>query len=96
AWTRLVSMNMQDMFDYVITFNDTHVKKPGLAPYKLALKKLNVKSNETVMIGDCYKRDMAPARRLGMMTVFAKYGESKSKGKADYIINDISELLKII
>lgn len=96
GWTRLVAMNMQDMFNYIITFEDTHVKKLGLAPYRLALKKLKIKPNEAIMVGDCYKRDIAPAKRLGMTTVFAKYGESKTKGKADYIINDISELLKIV
>jgi FMN phosphatase YigB (HAD superfamily) len=53
------------------------------------------------MVGDSLKRDIAPAKKLGFVTVFAKYGYlgkrfgGKSKIKADYIIRDAKELLKI-
>jgi len=97
AWIRLAAMQIQDKFDIVITFDETKSKKPTLKPFLYILKKLRLRPEECVMIGDSLKRDIAPAKRLGFKTVFAKYGEDKEKArvKPDYVINDIKELLKI-
>jgi putative hydrolase of the HAD superfamily len=96
AWIRLAAMGIQDKFDYVITFDETKSKKPSLKPFLYILKKLRLRPEECVMIGDSLKRDIAPAKRLGFKTVFAKYGEDKEKArvKPDYVISDIKELLK--
>jgi putative hydrolase of the HAD superfamily len=97
AWIRLAAMGIQDKFDMVITFDETKSKKPSLKPFLYILKKLRLRPEECIMIGDSLKRDVAPAKRLGFKTVFAKYGEDKEKArvKPDYVINDIKELLKI-
>jgi putative hydrolase of the HAD superfamily len=97
AWIRLVAMQIQDKFDLVITFDETKSKKPSLKPFLYILKKLKLKPEECVMIGDSLKRDIAPAKEIGFKTVFAKYGEDKEKTKVkpDYVINDIKEMLEI-
>lgn len=97
AWVRLAAMNIQDKFDYVISFDDTKTKKPDKKPFLYALKKLKLKPEECLMIGDSLIRDLSMAKELGFKTAFAKYGEDKEKSdvKPDYIINDIKELLKI-
>jgi putative hydrolase of the HAD superfamily len=101
AWIRLVAMGLYDKFDYVITFDDTKVRKPDRRPFLYALKKLKLKPEECVMVGDSLKRDIAPAKKLGFVTVFAKYGYlgkrfgGKSKVKPDYVIGDIRELLRV-
>jgi len=69
AWQRLNLMGMDDLFDVVITFDDTGKKKPDEAPFRAALKKLGVTSEEAVMVGDWYERDIEGAKRLGMKTV---------------------------
>jgi len=102
AWIRLVAMDMQDKFDLVVTFDDTKVRKPNRKPFLFALKKLKLKPNECMMIGDSLLRDIAPAKKLGFKTVFAKYGYlgkrfgGKIKVKADYVIKDVKELLNIL
>ena len=93
AWTRLVSMGLQNEFDFVVTFDDTKVKKPNKRPFLLILKKLRIGPDEAVMVGDSFIRDLSPAKNLGMTTAFAKYG-SEEDGKADYILNNVSDLLK--
>jgi putative hydrolase of the HAD superfamily len=97
AWIRLAAMRIQDKFDLVITFDETKSKKPSKKPFLYLLKKLKLKPEECLMVGDSLKRDIAPAKRLGFKTVFAKYGEDSEKAdvKPDYIINDIKELLNI-
>jgi HAD superfamily hydrolase (TIGR02253 family) len=97
AWIRLAAMNVQDKFDYVITFDDTKTKKPGKKPFLYALKKLRLKPEECLMVGDSLRRDLSAAKQIGFKTAFAKYGEDKEKAnvKPDYVINDIKELLEI-
>lgn len=97
AWIRLAAMGIQNEFDIVVTFDDTKSKKPSLKPFLYILKKIKLKPEECLMIGDSLKRDIAPAKKLGFKTVFAKYGEDKeyAKVKPDYVINDIKSLLKI-
>jgi putative hydrolase of the HAD superfamily len=97
AWIRLTSMKIHNYFDVVVTFEDTKKTKPSSLPFEAALKKLNLKSSECLMLGDWPDRDIKGAKRLGMKTCFAKYGNRKvDNSGADYEINDISELLDII
>ena len=96
AWVRLVAMKINHLFDIVITFDDTKEMKPSVAPFKLAFKKLKLKPYECLMVGDRPERDIKGARKLGMLTCFAKYGNPNAKSNADYEINDIKELLEIV
>ena len=96
AWIRLVSMKINHLFDVVITFDDTNELKPSIIPFKAAFKKLRLKPCECLMVGDRPERDIDGAKKLGMLTCFAKYGNPKAKGNADYEINDIKELLEIV
>jgi putative hydrolase of the HAD superfamily len=97
VWIRLAAMGIQNAFDFVITFDDTKVRKPGVKPFMLALKKLRLEPEECLMVGDSLMRDIAPAKKLGFKTVFAKYGgnHEPARVRPDYSINDIKELLRI-
>ena len=98
AWLRLSYINFHHLFDVVITFDDSHEKKPSPVPFNLALEKLNLKAEECLMIGDWAERDMVGARAVGMKTVFARYGDSFNtvNPESDYDINSISELINIV
>ncbi len=97
AWIRLVSMKINHLFDVVVTFDDTKEFKPSIKPFEIALKKLKVKPQECLAVGDRPERDIKGAKKLGMLTCFAKYGNPKAKSLgADYEINDIKELLEIV
>jgi len=97
AWLRLVEMKLDNFFDIVICFEDTRKFKPDKEPFLLALKKLNLKPEECLMVGDNPKRDLMGAKVVGIKTVFAKYGSlSKTKAKPDYVINSFEELLGLV
>ncbi len=97
AWIRLVSMKINHLFDVVVTFDDTKEFKPSIKPFEIALKKLKVKPQECLTVGDRPERDIKGAKKLGMLTCFAKYGNPEAKASgADYEINDIKELLEIV
>ena len=98
AWMRIYYLNLYHFFDVVITFDDSGERKPSAIPFEMALKKLGLKPQSSLMIGDWPERDVVGAKKIGMRTAFAVYGDTfgtKVSG-ADWDINDISELTSII
>jgi putative hydrolase of the HAD superfamily len=98
AWLRLSYLNFHHLFDLVLTFDDTGERKPSPVPFKKALKLLGLRPEEALMVGDWAERDMVGAAKVGMKTVFAKYGDTFGtvETHADYDINDISELISVV
>ena len=98
AWMRIYYLNLHHFFDAVITFDDSGERKPSSVPFEMALKKLNLEPKSSLMIGDWPERDVVGAKKIGMRTAFAVYGDTfgtKNSG-ADWDINDISQLTSII
>jgi putative hydrolase of the HAD superfamily len=98
AWLRIASMGLTEFFDFVITRDDVRgEKKPSMLPFRAAIRRLGLRPDEIVFVGDNPERDILGAKKAGMVTVLAKYGEWKrSPGiRADYEIMDVSELLGI-
>ncbi len=101
AWLRLSYLQLQHTFDTVITFEDTGFRKPHQIPFMKVLSLIDIPPEDTLMVGDWPERDLVGAREVGMSTVFARYGFSfdrKPVGSegADFVIDDIRELLKIV
>jgi putative hydrolase of the HAD superfamily len=82
----------------VVTFDDTGERKPGAAPFREVLRRLEVEPHEAMMIGDWAERDVVGGRSLGMKTVFARYGDTfgTQDSGADFDIHDIFELVGIV
>ena len=98
AWMRICSVNLHHIFDAVVTFHDTGMHKPSPEPFKKISSLLNVDPKDSIMIGDWPDRDVIGAKKLGMKTAFAKYGDvfgTKVSG-ADYDIMNIKEVLSIV
>ena len=97
AWIRLMAMKIGNFFDVVVTHEDTNMLKPSSLPFKAVLKQLKLEASECLMVGDMPQRDILGAKKLGMQTCFARYGNSTAKNvKADYEIKDVKELLGIV
>jgi HAD superfamily hydrolase (TIGR02253 family) len=98
AWLRLSYLNLHHVFDHIVTFEDTGQRKPHPAPFQRALELLHVVGEESLMVGDWAERDVVGAAKVGMKTVFARYGDTfgTKESHADYEINDVSELIDII
>jgi len=98
AWLRLAYLNFHHIFDAVVTFDDTGERKPSPAPFYKMLEKLEMEPGETLMVGDWVERDIMGAKKIGMKTAFARYGDTfdTKQHDADYELNDISELIEIV
>jgi putative hydrolase of the HAD superfamily len=98
AWLRLCYLQLQHVFDHVVTYEDTGEYKPSPAPFLRALSLLGVSAEEALMVGDWPERDMVGASKLGMKTVFARYGDTFGtvQSGADYEVTDVIQLIDII
>jgi putative hydrolase of the HAD superfamily len=98
AWLRLAHLQLQHIFDPVIAFEDTGERKPSPKPFRRALEVLGIGPEQAIHIGDWPERDMVGAKKAGIRTAFARYGDTfgtKDSG-ADYEVNDIYELVEIV
>ncbi len=100
AWMRLAALKIDDFFDVVITKADARKQKTSPAPFKAALRKLGIQPNEAIMIGDRIARDVNTAKKLGIHTIYARYGDEnpakKGKSGAEFEIDNISEILDVL
>ena len=78
------------------------IAKPDLVIFEKALKLSACAAEESVMVGDRLDNDMAPAKTVGMKTVWLKqrlaaYQNAElGRDVADYQIGTLSELLTIL
>jgi len=96
ALKRLKKAGLEEFFDAVITKDMSGKAKPSPEPFLLGMQLLGVSANETMLIGDSIRRDIVPAKALGMLTVHAVYGdrnfhEEEKRDRADCVIHGIGE-----
>ncbi|MGA3287837.1 MAG: HAD-IA family hydrolase [Bacteroidota bacterium] len=98
AWLRLSYLNFHHLFDAVVTFDDTGVRKPNPEPFRKVLEMLQIEPGEALMVGDWAERDVLGAAQVGMKTVFARYGNTFGTeiSHANYDIDDITQLIDIV
>jgi len=99
VWLRLAAMNLHKTFDVVVAFDDTGKRKPDPATFKKVIQGLKVNPERMVMIGDNLERDIEGAKKFGMKTIFARYGNETESCKiaknrrADFEITAFHEIL---
>ena len=98
AWLRLCYLNFHHLFDAVVTFDDTGMRKPNPKPFQKILDLLHIQPSEALMVGDWAERDVVGAAQVGMKTVLARYGNTSGTeiSNADYDIDDITQVIDIV
>jgi putative hydrolase of the HAD superfamily len=98
AWLRLAYLQLHNIFDAVVTYEDTGVRKPAPEPFLFILKELDVQPEEALMVGDWPARDVEGARALGIRTVYARYGDTSGErcAETDYAVDDIADVVRIV
>ena len=92
---KIIYFGLDDCFDYVVTSEEAGADKPDPAPFKLAIEKLGVESDQIWMVGDSVSCDIEGARHFGMSTLLrvdrATAAEQRAHG-ADIVFDDFREL----
>lgn len=79
----------------VVTIDDVKKGKPGTEPYELAIYKMGISPESTLVVGDS-DNDMIPGKKLGCHTALIRHGRNTVSENADYYIDEISEVLVLI
>jgi putative hydrolase of the HAD superfamily len=100
AHARLTRVGILDFFEFLVSADMTGTKKPDPAHFLFALDALGLKPEESLVVGDSIKRDMAPARKLGLKTAYASYGDWRPAEKTeqcfDFQLNMFQDLMGFI
>ena len=90
---------VRDLFDEVVTRNDTTFMKPRGEGIRRCLSALGVGREEAIFIGDSLS-DLYAARDAGVKVAIVKGGESSPqeimKSPPDYLWDSLDEVLKIL
>jgi len=102
AFQRLLGMRIEPYFKFVVGHEDTNKSKHTSLPLLLALEMLRkeipeIANSEILMVGDSIEKDIDPAKKLGLRTALAKYGQLTAEiGFADYQLLNFKEIIEII
>lgn len=93
----LEQLGLMKFFDIVLGSDSTSEKKPSPEPIRAVLKHLKILPENTVIVGDS-EFDIQAGKSAGITTIAVTYGyRSRAMLKeADYIIDDIREIEKLI
>lgn len=89
------ALGIDKYFDIILISEWEGIKKPDPAIFTNALEKMNVLPIESIFIGDHPENDVNGARKVGMKAIWKK-DMQWDHVDADYIIEELMELSKII
>lgn len=94
----LKKLKIYKYFDDIAISSDYGVKKPNKEFYINSMNKFNIKSNNTIMIGNDYDCDIAPANKLGIKTIFIKSNLTPKEQSQPYDLNgfDCKKIIEMI
>jgi phosphoserine phosphatase len=87
-----------DCFKDVIISGEVGVRKPYPAIFEMALRRAGIGANETIMIGNSLKSDIAGAANAGIVSVWLK-NDAEPRGdypRPDYMVTGLEEVLATI
>lgn len=95
----LEELDLRKYFKAVIDSEIVGVRKPNKEIFEIALNKLDIKADETAMVGDSYGNDIVPAKLLGCKTIWLKgkgWSEVDDTSSADFTIESLNQLPDVI
>ena len=99
---RLENFGIRQWIGLIISSADYGFSKPSSKIFQLALQQASCSASSATMIGDKLDNDIAPAKALGMKTIWIKQGFSayspiqSPSEEPDFTVNSLSDLLKIL
>ena len=94
-------LKLETCFSHILISEEVGFRKPAKEIFQTALKKVDCRPEEAVMVGDSLREDIKPAKKLEMGTVlldpknrFAKE-DLVLEERPDYLIRQITELLNL-
>jgi putative hydrolase of the HAD superfamily len=100
ATLRMEKAGLLPFFCGVVSWDLSGARKPSPEPFLTALEMMQAGPGDALVIGDSPRRDIEPCAKLGIRTVYARYGDRFSADRefrnADFIIDAMDELPAIL
>src|SRR3972149_780623 len=99
--TALRKIDVEKYFDVIITSVDVEHEKPDERIFMTALRMLNVKPKDAVMVGNRVSADIVGGNRMGMETILLKWNKrypekiTSPEEQPTRTINSLKELLLV-
>ncbi|MBM4137176.1 MAG: HAD-IIIA family hydrolase [Nitrospira sp.] len=93
----LKELDFAGYFDIIIGSDTTEERKPSAIPVLYVMSRLSVRPEESIIVGDS-NFDIEAGKNAGIKTVAVTYGYRPREflSDADYMIDDIRELLPLL
>lgn len=95
----LALTKLEPYFDVIVSLDDVQNPKPHPEPVMKAMKALDARASETIMVGDNY-HDIEAGKNAGTQTAGVawtiKGREKLEQYKPDYMLDHMTDLLKIV
>lgn len=94
----LEEFGLADLFSGIIESAVVGIRKPNPQIFTLGVEALNLKAEETIVVGDSFYKDIIPAKNAGCHTIWFKgegwTDETYDETLPDKVITDLSQLLQ--
>lgn len=97
--TVLEETGIKDFMNIIVDSTIENVYKPDPQLYEIAIQRIGIDHTDTYIVGDSYKNDIDPGKKLGAKTVWLdvkSWTRPADTSCADYKINTLSELKEIV
>jgi putative hydrolase of the HAD superfamily len=100
-WEKIIRLGLQNFFHTVVISEEVGFEKPDSQIFKVALKKLRVRANESLYVGDTLETDVLGANRSGLVSVMLLKRKRKGPQPDEIMrprltIKRISELVSLL
>lgn len=102
-WEKLVRLGVYPFFDDVVTSEDVGIEKPDVEIFKIAMDRLNVTADTSIMIGNNFDTDIIGACNAGMQSMIINSDitdeQQELLDKRGYTVkklNNLIDLMKIL
>lgn len=89
------ALGIDQYFDTILVSEWEGLKKPDSRIFEKALQRLNLPACQAMFIGDHPENDVKASMQMGMVGVW-KRDEQWSVVEADYIVNDLIEIVDLV
>lgn len=95
----LEGFGIRDYFQNIVESAVVGVRKPDPAIFQLGVDALALRSDEVLVIGDSYKKDIVPARAIGCKVMWLKgkgWSVQEDEQEDSSIIESLTQVLKLL
>ncbi|WP_308575333.1 HAD-IA family hydrolase, partial [uncultured Methanosphaera sp.] len=99
-WEKLVRLGVYPFFDVVVTSEEVGVDKPNAEIFQIAMDRLNVTADTSIMVGNKFDVDIMGAYNVGMQSMLINSDLTKDEEQFlkdnNYTVTHLNSLIDIM